>query len=705
MKKKTVTKLLAMCMVASLSVCTPVITWASDTETTEQKSAESDTINISEKGAEISIYEDKKVTIKMDSAEYTLDASDIILNMSIKNSYPNILTLKVQDAKVDDTTVAFQWDSSDYKAGTSFSSAWYIMLEALQEVNNTDFKQLSFTMVGTLNDGTQLFKKEITIAREAFKSVMDEDDEETSDSESTDSNNVTPETTEEVNEEESDAKSDSNKDSSDGIEERLSALEENTKELEKKNEELESQYNDLKDENEKLKKQNKKLKKQVKELQTSQDEADVKVTTTQEESTSAAETEETEAKTTEAEDTSSENIQKASIPDQYIEKEDVYGDDGKLSFTYQYEYNDKYQLIEKKCVYPDGSVTNDEKYAYDKNGNKIREDHEDNKDSSYSYYTEYEYEDGNLIKSTTYKPTDNSIKYTFSYSYDDQNRIIQENMDNIEYNNKATTNYFYDDKNNIIYTERNNERYEDYTYDTNGNLISQMRSNGTGTEWKYENNIKVEETYYYEGELLYTSKLEYASTNPSTAVISDAEIIKVVQQALNDAGYNCGTPDGILGDGTRNAVKNYMESNGKSSNGEITEELVGMLNINDKIKTAKELSKYRTDISYEMLMRNPVDYINTPVKFSGSVVQVINEGGGNNIRLAINSDSSQTIWCSYSKLDMSGNLMEGDQVTVYGIAMGTEDYIAITGEKITLPTITCERMDTSFGTFEKFPGF
>lgn len=664
MKKKTVTKLLAMCMVASLSVCTPVITWASDTETTEQKSAESDTINISEKSAEISIYEDKKVTIKMDSAEYTLDASDIILNMSIKNSYPNILTLKVQDAKVDDTTVAFQWDSSDYKAGTSFSSAWYIMLEALQEVNNTNFKQLSFTMVGTLNDGTQLFKKEITIAREAFKSVMDEDDEETSDSESTDSNNVTPEATEEVNEEESDAKSDSNKDSSDGIEERLSALEEK---------------------------------------QASQNESDKE--TVQEETTPAADAEEEKAKATEDEDKSNENIQKASIPDQYIEKEDVYGDDGKLSFTYQYEYNDKYQLIEKKCVYPDGSVTNDEKYAYDKNGNKIREDHEDNKDSSYSYYTEYEYEDGNLIKSTTYKPTDNSIKYTFSYSYDDQNRIIQENMDNIEYDNKATTNYFYDDKNNIIYTERNNERYEDYTYDTNGNLISQMRSNGTGTEWKYENNIKVEETYYYEGELLYTSKLEYASTNPSTAVISDAEIIKVVQQALNDAGYNCGTPDGILGDGTRNAVKNYMESNGKSSNGEITEELVGMLNINDKIKTAKELSKYRTDISYEMLMRNPVDYINTPVKFSGSVVQVINEGGGNNIRLAINSDSSQTIWCSYSKLDMSGNLMEGDQVTVYGIAMGTEDYTAITGEKITLPTITCERMDTSFGTFEKFPGF
>ena len=703
MKNRVVRQLLTMCMVVSLAVSTPMMSWANETEAVEQKSNESDIINISEKGAKTSIYEDKKSTIAVESADYTLDASNIVLTLEIKNMYPNILTVKIQNAKVDNAQTAFKWDTNDYKAGDICDSCWYIMLEDLQETNNTDFKQLSFTMTGTLNDGTEIFSKNIIIDRNAFKSLADEDDE-ASEAE------VTPEATEEVaeepdkNTEMSDTKNDFDKDNSD-IEARLSTLEENTKELEEKNEELESQYNDLKDENEKLKKQNKKLKKQVKKLQTSQDEADVKVTTTQEESTSAAETEETEAKTTEAEDTSSENIQKASIPDQYIEKEDVYGDDGKLSFTYQYEYNDKYQLIEKKCVYPDGSVTNDEKYAYDKNGNKIREDHEDNKDSSYSYYTEYEYEDGNLIKSTTYKPTDNSIKYTFSYSYDDQNRIIQENMDNIEYDNKATTNYFYDDKNNIIYTERNNERYEDYTYDTNGNLISQMRSNGTGTEWKYENNIKVEETYYYEGELLYTSKLEYASTNPSTAVISDAEIIKVVQQALNDAGYNCGTPDGILGDGTRNAVKNYMESNGKSSNGEITEELVGMLNINDKIKTAKELSKYRTDISYDMLMRNPVDYINTPVKFSGSVVQVINEGGGNNIRWAINSDSSQTIWCSYSKLDMSGNLMEGDQVTVYGIAMGTEDYIAITGEKITLPTITCERMDTSFGTFEKFPGF
>ena len=44
MKKKIVMQLLTMCMVASLAIGTPVITWASDTETTNQKSAESDSI-------------------------------------------------------------------------------------------------------------------------------------------------------------------------------------------------------------------------------------------------------------------------------------------------------------------------------------------------------------------------------------------------------------------------------------------------------------------------------------------------------------------------------------------------------------------------------------------------------------------------------------------------------------------------------------
>lgn len=70
MKKKTVTKLLTMCMVASLSVGTPVITWASDTGTTNQKSAESDSIEVSVKSPTPVIWDEEDVIVKVQDTHY-----------------------------------------------------------------------------------------------------------------------------------------------------------------------------------------------------------------------------------------------------------------------------------------------------------------------------------------------------------------------------------------------------------------------------------------------------------------------------------------------------------------------------------------------------------------------------------------------------------------------------------------------------------
>lgn len=49
MKNKVVKQLLMVCAIASLVASNPVMTWASDTETTEQESKESDSINISKR--------------------------------------------------------------------------------------------------------------------------------------------------------------------------------------------------------------------------------------------------------------------------------------------------------------------------------------------------------------------------------------------------------------------------------------------------------------------------------------------------------------------------------------------------------------------------------------------------------------------------------------------------------------------------------
>ena len=243
MKNKVVKQLLMVCAIASLVASNPVMTWASDSETTEQESKESDSINISKKGVETSIYEDEKLAISIYSATYTLDASDIILNMSIKNSYPNILTLKIQDAKVDDEAIVFKWDSEDYKAGTFVESSWYIALEDLQAIKCSDFKKLSFTTVGTLNDGTEVFQKEITMERNAFKSVEDE----SSDS-STEENNDSTGAGDSTSTEDTSSIDSQADDKYEELSQKIEELEAKNKELENKNKELEDKLSKAEEE-------------------------------------------------------------------------------------------------------------------------------------------------------------------------------------------------------------------------------------------------------------------------------------------------------------------------------------------------------------------------------------------------------------------------------------------------------------------------
>lgn len=61
---------------------------------------------------------------------------------------------------------------------------------------------------------------------------------------------------------------------------------------------------------------------------------------------------------------------------------------------------------------------------------------------------------------------------------------------------------------------------------------------------------------------------------------SDTEIAKEVQTKLNESGYDCGTPDGIVGSGTASAIKKYQEDNNLEATGTITDELIASLGIN-----------------------------------------------------------------------------------------------------------------------------
>lgn len=77
--------------------------------------------------------------------------------------------------------------------------------------------------------------------------------------------------------------------------------------------------------------------------------------------------------------------------------------------------------------------------------------------------------------------------------------------------------------------------------------------------------------------LILAMLLALATLTPALAVDKDA--VKAAQQALNDAGYNCGTPDGIAGKKTAAAVSQYQEDNGLEVTGEIDVALLAALGL------------------------------------------------------------------------------------------------------------------------------
>ena len=58
------------------------------------------------------------------------------------------------------------------------------------------------------------------------------------------------------------------------------------------------------------------------------------------------------------------------------------------------------------------------------------------------------------------------------------------------------------------------------------------------------------------------------------ATYTDKDTVKKVQQALNEAGYECGTPDGIAGKKTAAAITQYQTDKGLEANGTIDDALL-----------------------------------------------------------------------------------------------------------------------------------
>lgn len=175
---------------------------------------------------------------------------------------------------------------------------------------------------------------------------------------------------------------------------------------------------------------------------------------------------------------------------------------------------------------------------------------------------------------------------------------------------------------------------------------------------------------------------------------TDTTTIRIVQQTLNDAGYNCGNPDGVAGSKTIEAVTKYQTDKGLAVNGKVTDELLKSLGVEEQVQDAiqKEASKgeYGSDYTYDQLARNPDTYNGEKIKISGKVLQAETGGDICYARIAMNNDYNTVVFVTYDSDLLNYRLLDDDQVTVYGTSLGIYSYEAVSGATITIPWLNAD---------------
>ena len=110
-------------------------------------------------------------------------------------------------------------------------------------------------------------------------------------------------------------------------------------------------------------------------------------------------------------------------------------------------------------------------------------------------------------------------------------------------------------------------------------------------------------------------------------------------------------------------------------------------------KDEEEKVGYDTGITYDQLARTPDDYILQKVKFSGKVIQVMEDSGEITIRLAVNSDYDTVLICTYDPSIVSSRVLEDDKITIYGYSMGLYSYESTMSGTITIPSVSIDKID------------
>lgn len=107
----------------------------------------------------------------------------------------------------------------------------------------------------------------------------------------------------------------------------------------------------------------------------------------------------------------------------------------------------------------------------------------------------------------------------------------------------------------------------------------------------------------------------------------------------------------------------------------------------------KEKKGYETGIGYKDLARNPKDYVGKKIKFKGKVIQVMEGDGEVQVRLAVNGDYDNIMYCAYNSSIVTSRVLEDDYITVMGKSSDLITYTSTMGGEITIPSMVVKKID------------
>ena len=100
-------------------------------------------------------------------------------------------------------------------------------------------------------------------------------------------------------------------------------------------------------------------------------------------------------------------------------------------------------------------------------------------------------------------------------------------------------------------------------------------------------------------------------------------------------------------------------------------------------------------LDYKEVLRYPEQYTGNAVVIEGKVVQVIEGLLTNALRVSEIGASDNVWYVTYKSSDVSGRILEDDEITVWGLCKGTHTYSSLFGQQITIPSLSTSYISLS----------